>query len=91
LVTPVLNTYIAIIPNGERDRFDVALSRISVGSGIRANARIGVIIPLTDKTIYSLDLFDKEATLLKLSTCGTYKRYRGESSTLWYTMVNMCV
>lgn len=85
----MLKVYIAIIPEGDLDRFDEVLNRLSTNSNVRPNRRIGAIIPAEGRSLYSVKLLDNEVTIMKLSVRGEYIEFEGDPELLWQRMVNL--
>ena len=73
-----LEFYIAIIRNGDRDRFDIVLSGISEQSGIRPGNRLSTIAPMVETTVYEVSLSIEEAVVLALACPGEYSHFHNE-------------
>jgi len=73
-----LEFYIAIIRNGDRDRFDIVLSGISEQSGIKPGNRLSTIAPMEETTVYEVSLSIEEAIVIALACPGQYLHYPDE-------------
>ena len=79
-----LKTFLATIPNENRDQFDIALDRISNESGVRVGSRLSYIQPSDKNTIYEVSLSDNELTIMKLSCPGVYTRYNRKNGVITF-------